>query len=90
LDVLEEFLILLKGNSYLTKQRSPLTCFRCITILEPFLRLDGQTSNKDRDRLVTKFQNPACRQRVFIISTRAGGLGNNNKTTQQQIQGFDC
>jgi superfamily II DNA or RNA helicase len=41
------------------------------------LRLDGSTTNKKRDQLVAQFQHPDAREWVFLVSTRAGGLGLN-------------
>jgi SNF2 family DNA or RNA helicase len=41
------------------------------------LRLDGSTTNKRRDQLVAQFQSVESPQWVFLVSTRAGGLGLN-------------
>jgi SNF2 family DNA or RNA helicase len=42
-----------------------------------YLRLDGSTTNKRRDQLVAQFQSLDSPQWVFLVSTRAGGLGLN-------------
>ena len=58
---------------------------RLLDILDDFLRyrgfkycrIDGQTSALDRDVRIEDFQNPESDKQVFILSTRAGGLGIN-------------
>ena len=42
-----------------------------------YLRMDGQTSSEDRDKRIEEFQNPKSDKWIFLISTRAGGLGIN-------------
>ena len=42
-----------------------------------YLRMDGQTSSEDRDKRIEEFQNPNTDKWIFLISTRAGGLGIN-------------
>ena len=42
-----------------------------------YLRMDGQTSSEERDRRIEEFQNPQSDKWIFLISTRAGGLGIN-------------
>ena len=42
-----------------------------------YLRMDGQTSSEDRDKRIEEFQNPNSDKWIFLISTRAGGLGIN-------------
>ena len=39
-----------------------------------FLRLDGSTSIPERQKLIDKFNNDSCIP-VFLLSTRAGGMG---------------
>lgn len=41
----------------------------------PYCRIDGQTSAIDRETRIEDFQNPDSDKLVFILSTRAGGLG---------------
>ena len=56
-----------------------------LDILEDFLemrnhkyyRLDGSTELEDREKSINEFTSPGSKVRVFLISTRAGGLGIN-------------
>lgn len=41
----------------------------------PYCRIDGQTSAMDRETRIEDFQSPGSDKLVFILSTRAGGLG---------------
>lgn len=43
----------------------------------PYLRLDGSTPVRQRAKLVDRFNAPGSSKFVFLISTRAGGLGLN-------------
>jgi len=43
----------------------------------PFLRLDGGTSSEGRRRAIDAFNRPGSGVDVFLLSTRAGGLGIN-------------
>lgn len=57
---------------------------RCLDLIEhlmehlnmDFMRLDGQTSVSERQRLIDEFTNDE-KYKVFLLSTRAGGLGIN-------------
>ncbi len=42
-----------------------------------YLRMDGQTSSIDRDKRIEEFQDKNSDKWIFLISTRAGGLGIN-------------
>ena len=42
-----------------------------------YVRIDGQTSSEDRDTRIEDFQSPTSDKWIFLISTRAGGLGIN-------------
>ena len=42
-----------------------------------YVRIDGQTSSEDRDIRIEDFQSPTSDKWIFLISTRAGGLGIN-------------
>ena len=50
-----------------------------------YLRLDGTTKSEDRGELLTKFNAPNSEYSVFILSTRAGGLGLNLQTADTVI-----
>jgi SWI/SNF-related matrix-associated actin-dependent regulator of chromatin subfamily A member 5 len=42
-----------------------------------YCRLDGSTSLEDREIAINEFTAPGSKHLVFIVSTRAGGLGIN-------------
>ena len=50
-----------------------------------FLRLDGNTSADDRERRVAQFNMPDSQHFIFLLSTRAGGLGINLATADTVI-----
>ena len=43
----------------------------------PYLRLDGGTKSEDRGQLLQMFSAPDSPYFLFLLSTRAGGLGLN-------------
>ncbi len=50
-----------------------------------FLRLDGGTKPEERAEYVRLFNEPQSPYKVFILSTRAGGLGLNLQTADTVI-----
>jgi len=50
-----------------------------------FLRLDGSTKTDERADLLKKFNDPQSPYNVFMLSTRAGGLGLNLQTADTVI-----
>jgi ATP-dependent helicase STH1/SNF2 len=64
-----------------------------MTIMEDFLayrgikylRLDGTTKHDDRSNMLTQFNAPDSEIEVFLLSTRAGGLGLNLQTADTVI-----
>ena len=52
----------------------------CAMRSHSFCRIDGQTSCEDRDRQIEEFNAPKSQHSVFLLSTRAGGLGINLTT----------
>ena len=52
------------------------------------LRLDGSTKTEDRARLLSEFNAPGSPHFLFLLSTRAGGLGLNLQTADTVIM-FD-
>ena len=56
-----------------------------------YVRLDGQTTIDQRDRMVAQFNSspPASGLRLFLISTRAGGFGL-NLTAASRVILFDA
>ena len=49
----------------------------CRTRGYPFARLDGTLAQGKRQKLVVAFNDPAQRQFVFLLSSKAGGCGIN-------------
>ncbi len=45
-----------------------------------YCRLDGQTAHDDRTRMINEYNAPGSDKFVFMLSTRAGGLGINLAT----------
>lgn len=50
-----------------------------------YFRLDGSTKPEDRSHLLTKFNDPETDTHLFMLSTRAGGLGLNLQTADTVI-----
>ena len=67
--------------------------FRMLDILEDYCwfkgwsycRIDGQTAHEDRDRQIQEFNADDSEKFVFMLSTRAGGLGINLYTADVVI-----
>merc|ERR1712156_125445 len=65
----------------------------CMTIIEDyfnykgykFLRLDGTTKSDERGEMLKVFNDPKSEYFIFILSTRAGGLGLNLQTADTVI-----
>jgi SWI/SNF-related matrix-associated actin-dependent regulator of chromatin subfamily A protein 2/4 len=51
----------------------------------PYLRLDGATKAEDRTELLAKFNAPESPYFIFLLSTRAGGLGLNLQTADTVV-----
>ncbi|RZF40355.1 hypothetical protein LSTR_LSTR008785 [Laodelphax striatellus] len=54
-----------------------------------YFRLDGSTSGDFREKWTKAFNNPSNRSRLFLISTRAGGMGI-NLTAANRVILFDA
>ena len=50
-----------------------------------YCRLDGTTSTTEREEMMTEFNRPGSEKFVFVLSTRAGGLGINLFTADTVI-----
>lgn len=77
---------LLQRNAAAKEQTLIFSCFtQTLNILEDFCcmrglkycRLDGSTSLEDREEQINEFTREGSEENVFLISTRAGGLGIN-------------
>lgn len=49
----------------------------CVHLGYTFCRLDGQTPTSQRQRLVNNFNSPYSQDFVFLLSSKAGGVGLN-------------
>ncbi|EDW81312.2 uncharacterized protein Dwil_GK12000 [Drosophila willistoni] len=79
LDVIEHFLSLVDSNTKGYDFEGDVGNFKgCWTPGEDYFRLDGSCSVEQREAMCKKFNNAAnLKARLFLISTRAGGLGIN-------------
>lgn len=50
-----------------------------------YCRIDGETFIEDRERQIEEFINPGSKKFVFLLSTRAGGLGINLATADTVV-----
>ncbi len=50
-----------------------------------YCRLDGSTELEERDQIIREFTSPDSKTLVFLISTRAGGLGINLATANHVV-----
>ncbi|KAH9542764.1 hypothetical protein CY35_13G024400 [Sphagnum magellanicum] len=83
LQLLQKLLPKLKEEGHRVLLFSQMT--RMLDILEDFLshlgysfsRIDGSTSAADRQKQISEFNSPQSQDFIFLISTRAGGLGIN-------------
>lgn len=50
-----------------------------------YCRIDGQTSGYDRDNQMARFNAPTSEYFIFLLSTRAGGLGINLQAANHVI-----
>ncbi|XP_068157682.1 transcriptional regulator ATRX homolog [Drosophila tropicalis] len=79
LDVIEHFLSLVDSNTKGYDFEGDVGNFKgCWTPGEDYFRLDGSCSVEQREAMCKKFNNATnLKARLFLISTRAGGLGIN-------------
>ena len=50
-----------------------------------YCRIDGDTSYDDREELINAYNAPGSSKFVFLLSTRAGGLGINLQTADTVV-----
>jgi SNF2 family DNA or RNA helicase len=50
-----------------------------------YCRIDGNTSGEDRENSIDSFNAPGSEKFVFLLSTRAGGLGINLATADTVV-----
>lgn len=56
-----------------------------LIIFLKYCRLDGQTPHEDRQRQINEYNEPDSKKFIFMLSTRAGGLGINLATADVVI-----
>jgi len=56
-----------------------------VAIRKYFGRIDGQTAHEDRDRQIQEYNEEGSSKFLFMLSTRAGGLGINLHTADVVI-----
>lgn len=89
--MLDKLLTRLKKNGDRVLVFSQMT--RLLDILEDYMRfkgyeycrIDGQTHQDDRDKFMDEYNAPESSKFVFLLSTRAGGLGINLQTANVVI-----
>lgn len=90
-DVLDRILPKLKAAGHRVLMFCQMTT--TMTVLEDYfnyrgykyLRLDGMTKSEERGDLLAKFNNPTSEHFLFVLSTKAGGLGLNLQTADTVI-----
>merc|ERR1712091_220586 len=93
-ELLDRILPKLKASGHRVLLFSQMT--RAMDIIEDYLvsknfkylRLDGVTKTEDRPRMINDFNAPDSEYFIFILSTRAGGLGLNLQTADTVVM-FD-
>ena len=90
-ELLDRMLPKLKAGGHRVLMFSQMT--QAMTILEKYfeyrgfvsVRLDGSTSSDEREKRVAMFNDPESPHFIFLLSTRAGGLGLNLATADTVI-----
>ncbi len=84
LDILEDYLMW-RGYKLAMNYSCPFSFTMCVYVSHRYCRLDGSTSGEDRDRHMEDFNKPGSELFIFLLSTRAGGLGINLYTANVVI-----
>ena len=72
-----------KHSNFTLKKLSSCSSFLLLDF--SYLRLDGQTKSEERGDLLAKFSEDNSDYFIFLLSTRAGGLGLNLQTADTVI-----
>lgn len=78
--IMEDYFNYKGSKCLLDKHKTSRTC-----IGFKYLRLDGSTKPDERGELLARFNAPESDYFIFILSTRAGGLGLNLQTADTVI-----
>lgn len=72
LDILEDYCLFRSYSAYCIAQHSKL-----LVIFEEYCRIDGGTAHEDRIAAIDEYNKPGSEKFIFLLTTRAGGLGIN-------------
>jgi SWI/SNF-related matrix-associated actin-dependent regulator of chromatin subfamily A member 5 len=86
LDILEDYMRF-RGCAWSLFGVCPCVCVadRAAICRYLYCRIDGQTDGVDRDDMIDAFNKPGSDRFVFLLSTRAGGLGINLATADTVV-----
>ncbi len=56
------------------------SCGRLLTYFSEYCRIDGSTTHDDRINSIDEYNKPESEKFIFMLTTRAGGLGINLTT----------
>lgn len=80
LDILEDYCLFRQYSTFFFV--SPLLLYKCFFLLKfvEYCRIDGGTAHEDRIAAIDEYNKPGSERFIFLLTTRAGGLGINLTT----------
>ena len=72
LDILEDYCLFRSYSAYCIVQHCEL-----LVIFVEYCRIDGGTAHEDRIAAIDEYNKPGSEKFIFLLTTRAGGLGIN-------------
>lgn len=72
LDILEDYCLFRSYSAYCIAQHCEL-----LVIFVEYCRIDGGTAHEDRIAAIDEYNKPGSEKFIFLLTTRAGGLGIN-------------
>jgi SWI/SNF-related matrix-associated actin-dependent regulator of chromatin subfamily A member 5 len=75
LDILEDYCLFRGYSAYCIAQ-----CCKLLVIFVEYCRIDGGTAHEDRIAAIDEYNKPESEKFIFLLTTRAGGLGINLTT----------
>jgi SWI/SNF-related matrix-associated actin-dependent regulator of chromatin subfamily A member 5 len=79
LDILEDYCMFRKFRAYLIRVRTRAHILNLL-LVSAHCRIDGGTAHEDRIAAIDEYNRPGSEKFVFLLTTRAGGLGINLTT----------